>query len=803
MLTIANAPDKVDFVAALPQGKPNAYYVNQRAPLSPSPFQKLPTGAVKGKGWLKVQLDLQSQGFLGRLAEVSRFLDPKNNAWMGNETNARAGWEELPYWLKGQVSLAYVTGDPKLIKEVGPWVDAIIKSQKADGWFGPEANRTGPLGTPDLWPNMLAESVLQTYYEATGDERVIKLMLRYCDYLLSLPKEQLVDPRHYWHYHRVGDQLSSFVWLYNRTGESKILDIAAKIHAAGANWTGGVANLHGVNFAQAFREPATFSLFSKKKSDWAATEKDLRVYTDEFGQMPGGMYGADENARKGRTDPRQAAESCAIAEMMFSHELLMVYSGDPKWGDHAEDVAFNWMPVTMTADLKALRYLQSANIALSNSSSKNPGLENSGPMLLMDPNDHRCCQHNIGMAWPFFAEHAWFATTDNGLAASILAPSVVKAKVGDGTEVTINEDTDYPFEDTIRFKVESAKDVAFPLALRVPGWCDGASVSVNGKKLNAKASGAGYFRIERVWKSGDVVTLKLPMKVETKTWSQRPGSLSVYRGPLAYSLRIEEEYKKLPRANGWDAYEIWPKSDWNFGLAEKPKFTVKQGKLAPGVQPFELKNVPIRLETTGRQIPEWALDMYGLVAPLQEMPAKTTQPEKRITLIPMGAARLRITVFPTVSDDEGTTWKKPQTAKPSIPATFSFRCPSDTETALSDGLIPTSSNDHEIPRFTWWDRKGTEEWVQYNFEANRTFQACRVYWFDDSAKGGGCKIPDSWKVQVSIGGEWRDVEVMGDYSNKKDGWSEVKFKPVAGTKVRLVAKMQAGASGGILEWQVN
>lgn len=792
----------IHFHNQLPAGKANDFYVNQRAPLAPTPLQKLPTGAVKGSGWLKVQLDLQREGFAGQLAHISRFLNIKDNAWMGNGTAERAGWEELPYWLKGQVSLGYVTGDKKIIAECEAWIEGIIASQKDDGWFGPESNRTGPLGTPDLWPNMLAQSVLQTFYEATGDQRVLKLMSKYCDYLISLPKEQLVDPKHYWHYQRVGDQLASLIWLYNQIGDPKILGLATRIHQAGNNWVAGVANRHGVNFAQGFREPATYSVFSKTDSDWKATERDLKLFTDEFGQWPGGMYAADENARTGKADPRQATESCSVAEMMFSHALLFEYSANPEWADKAEDVTFNWMPTTMTSDLKALRYLTGANMAVSDAPSKSPGIENGGPMFLMDPNDHRCCQHNIGMAWPYLTERLWFATNGNGLLAAILAPSQVTAKVGDGTQVKIVTETTYPFEETIRFKVDPAKPVKFPLSIRIPGWAKNVQVKVN-NKLTGNGIGGMFAVIDREWSKGDVVELTLPMVVETKTWAQRPNTLSVYRGPLAYSLKIDEEYKKLPRPNGWDAYEIYPKSPWNVGLEPKPKFEVKKKALKPDAQPWNLKNSPLELTTTGRVIPEWTLDMYGLAAPLQASPAFTKEPLRKITLVPMGAARLRVTVFPTVSTDEkANKWEKPKMARKPLPTTYSYRGWWDSESALSDGLLPAHSNDHDIPRFTWYNHKGTEEWVQYTFEANRTFQACRVYFFDDTGRGE-CRVPETWKIQVKVGGEWRDVEPIDPYTTVKDGWSEVKFKPVGGTEVRLVAKLKKEFSSGILEWEVQ
>lgn len=169
----------------------------------------------------------------------------------------------------------------------------------------------------------------------------------------------------------------------------------------------------------------------------------------------------------------------------------------------------------------------------------------------------------------------------------------------------------------------------------------------------------------------------------------------------------------------------------------------------------------------------------------------------------MGAARLRVALFPTVTTDaSGHKWKTPVQPKPAIPATYSFRCWWDSERALSDGLIPKDSNDDEIPRFTWWDHKGTTEWVQYNFEQTRTFQRCRVYWFDDEGHGG-CRAPESWKIQVLIADNWEDVKPLQGPTMVKNGWSEIQFQPIGGKQIRLIAKLREGFSGGILEWEVE
>src|SRR5205814_521729 len=142
-----------------------------------------------------------------------------------------------------------------------------------------------------------------------------------------------------------------------------------------APWASGVPDWHGVNFAQAFREPAEMGLLEPGQGLLDAMERDYQAMRGTYGQVPGGMYGADENARPGYTDPRQATETCAMVEMMLSDEMLLAETGDRKWAERCEDVAFNSLPASMTPDLKALHYLTAPNMPLADRRSKAPGLQ--------------------------------------------------------------------------------------------------------------------------------------------------------------------------------------------------------------------------------------------------------------------------------------------------------------------------------------------------------------------------------------------------------------------------------------------
>src|SRR5260370_23389457 len=177
-------------------------------------------------------------------------------------------------------------------------------------------------------------------------------------------------------------------------------------------------------------------------------------------------------------------------------------------------------------------------MVLSDKASKAPGLANGGNMLEMNPYMHRCCQHNFGHGWPYFAEHLWMATNDNGLAAVMYADCQVKAKVGNGFEVAIEESTHYPFDENIEVLVSPSKRVTFPLYFRVPNWCENLSVKLNGRATGERLRPGGYVVLERTWSAGDRVQLTLPMKTTLRTWKDNHNSVSVDRGPITYSLKI-------------------------------------------------------------------------------------------------------------------------------------------------------------------------------------------------------------------------------------------------------------------------
>ncbi len=670
---VADTDKTISTVLRPPLAVVNSHYVSNQQPLLPLSFIKLPIGSIETGGWIKKYLELQRDGLTGHLGEISAWLKKDNNAWFSGNGKGDHGWEEVPYWLKGYGDLGYILHDEKIITETKSWLNKVFESQRPDGYFGPaiveNEHQDNKGKTADLWPNMIMLWCLQSYYEYSNDSRVISFMTKYFKWQSNIPDNQLLEI--YWENSRGGDNLYSIYWLYNRTQQPWLLELAKKIHRNTANWSlvNNLPNWHNVNVAQCFREPATYFMQAKDSGLLQATYNDFNLVRKLYGQVPGGMFGADENARKGFADPRQAVETCGMVEQMASDEILAGITGDPFWADHCEDVAFNTYPAAVMPDFKSLRYLTAPNLVVSDSKDHSPGLQNNGPFLMMNPFSSRCCQHNHAQGWPYYAEHLWMATPDNGLVAMLYNSCTVTAKVGSGAEVSLQEETHYPFDEEIKIKVSTSKTAAFPLYLRIPEWCTGAKISVNGKLLAHTNKPSTYSKIDRAWKNGDVVKIQFPKKLEIDTWKHNKNSVSINYGPLTFSLKIKEDYRKMDSKasaigdskwqsdvdeSQWPSFEIFPLSAWNYGLPQSStsnpvdKFKIVQKQWPADDFPFSQQSVPIQIETIGRRIPAWGIDKYGLADTLPASPVSVNTPLEAITLIPMGAARLRIASFPVV-----------------------------------------------------------------------------------------------------------------------------------------------------------
>ncbi len=260
----------------------------------------------------------------------------------------------------------------------------------------------------------------------------------------------------------------------------------------------------------------------------------------------------------------------------------------------------------------------------------------------LEPN-FGCCTANFHQGWPKFTASLWMASHDDGLVAAAYSPCDVHTTIGN-TAVHLVEETDYPFRGDVRITVNPAAPLRFPLRLRIPAWANGTTIHVNGQSV--ESSGAAEFaKIERTWKPGDVIELRFPMKPRLTEGFQ--GSVSINRGPLVFSYPIGEDWVKL-RTRGMTAdWQVFPSSPWNYALTVTEdtahELTVEESPLAGS--PFALTGSPVKMQVSARKVPAWrAVD--GVADPVPQSPVASTEPEETITLVPYGAAKLRITAFP-------------------------------------------------------------------------------------------------------------------------------------------------------------
>jgi len=643
-------------------GTQQAY--QNRPPLHPAAMYLLPLTSIRPKGWLERQLRIQADGLSGHLDELWSDVGP-NSAWLGGTGEA---WERGPYFLDGLVPLAYLLDDAKLKAKVQKWVDWTLTHQRPDGSIGPLTNQ-------DWWPRMIMLKALTQYQEATADPRVIPLMQRYFAFQArELAKRPLQD----WGKYRWQDELVSVLWLYNRTGDPSLLNLASALHDQGYDWKqqfdhfeytqktnrsileGPGAGLpdramqtHGVNNAMALKMSPVWSLVSGSGEDRKAIYQQIKAL-DEFHGIPNGMFSADEHIAG--TDPSQGIELCAVVESMFSYELIAADLGDPLFGDRLEKVAFNALPGTFRDDMWSHQYDQQPNQIACTRRSRQWSTNGVDANLYGLTPEFGCCTANMHQGWPKLATSLWMGTADDGLAAVAYAPSEVDAVVDHDVKVHIAEDTEYPFREIVRLTVNPATPVKFPLKLRIPAWASGATVAVNGSPVADVRSGA-YLVISREWKTGDRVEAKLPMPPRLSRWENN--SIAVERGPLVFSLKMGESWTKLDEDALAPDWEVRPTTPWNYGLvvdAAHPATSMKVVEAPIGPYPFSESAPPVELSVRARLVPEWqAVD--GSAGPLPKSPVKSLSPEETVTLVPYGAAKLRITAFPEIVQESSSAMR--------------------------------------------------------------------------------------------------------------------------------------------------
>jgi hypothetical protein len=309
-----------------------------------------------------------------------------------------------------------------------------------------------------------------------------------------------------------------------------------------------------------------------------------------------------------------------------------------------------------------------------------------------------------------------------------------------------------------------------------------------------------------------------------RTWTKNKNCISVDRGPLTYSLKIEERYlpsagsetirqsqNENPKANfkEWPAYEIFPVSPWNYGLVVEDGFKAIERAWPDNDMPWTHAGAPVMLTASARRIPGWRLQENNLIGRLPPSPVKSDEPATTVTLLPMGACRLRLSAFPTIGSSADARPFQDDSSKAGpnfrtdngMQILVSYKHERESLAALVDGMVPATSDDQSIPRMTFWPHKGTTETVALEFGRERMVRGVEVFWFDDTGKGG-CRVPAAAQLSVFTDDEWMPAKPAFGVPVARDKMNRLEITPVRTTAIQLKIELQEGFSGGLLELRV-
>lgn len=610
-------------------------------------FSRLPLGSIEAEGWLKKQLILQKNGLTGNLEEQWSDVGVLNG-WKGGDGES---WERGPYYLDGLVPLAYTLKDQALIDKAQTWIEWALASQRENGLFGPSKITTVNLDVDknqDWWHYMIMLKVMMQYHEATGDERVIGFLDRF----LSFVNDNIKDmPLRGWAKSRGSEMLLCINWLREYVDKPYLSGLADLLIEQTADWTGILSDFpywrkvekwdwttHVVNVAMGIKMPGLIYEHNGDRFQWDAVSRGIDSLMTYHGQAHG-MFSGDEWLSG--TSPSQGVELCAIVEYMFTLEELSRLSGDGRYGDILEKVVFNALPASISPDWMSHQYDQQVNQVICHVA---PRSWSNGPdanLFGLEPN-FGCCTANMHQGWPkFTASLAMKDREQGGFAIVSYAPSRITTKTDKGSVLTMEISGDYPFREEIRIEVGINRAEEFPLSFRIPRWCDDASLLINGKRIDLEIS-RGYARHSREWKDKDLIVLTLPISVRISKRSMYAAGIE--RGPLLFAIPVEEDWRLLVRREMFHDYEIHPAGPWQYGLL--PGHDKEVEIHAVPDQPFGREEpAPVQLKGKGKFLPHWGMENNSAAPPFlcEDDPLA---PEVVLTLIPYGAARLRIGEIP-------------------------------------------------------------------------------------------------------------------------------------------------------------
>jgi len=694
-------------------------------------------------------------------------------------------------------SLAYHR-DPALEKTVDAVIAKIAAAQQPDGYL----NTYFTLAEPDKrWTDLASKHEMYcaghlieaavAHYRATGKKSLLDVAIRLADHIYDLfgPGKRAGIDGH--------EEIElALVKLYEVTGQERYFTLARRMidlrgdSSQRKTWGPYCQDHvpvrkqreivgHAVRAMYLYCGVADVAAYT---GDAALLETMDAIWKDVVSRklyVTGGIGARHQGEAFGDAYelPNESAycETCAaIGLVLWAHRMNLLH-GDAHFADVLEQALYNGVLSGVSLDGEKFFYVNPLASA---------GHHHRQPFFAC-----ACCPTNVVRLIPSVPGYV-YATDQRGVYVNLYVSGQTTVPVPGG-KVTLTQDTRYPWDGRVRIRVQAEPPGVFDICLRIPAWCADAKIAVEKSTLaDDPAKGIqvqmqkGYARLRGQWLPGEVIVLDLPMPVQRIEAHPRVqadrGRVALQRGPLVYCFESVD--------NGGPVRHII--------LARDPKFaTEHRDHLLGGI-------TVIRCVTRdGRQVTAIPYYAWDHRAP-GEMVVWVRQ-EGKARNPPLDDPTWQGKLYRPLDPKTLGPTEPPSLAEQIVPtASFCDRF-GGTPAALCDELEPKNSCDHDVPRFTWYDRLGTREWVQYEFPTPQKVTAVEVYWFDDGRIGRHCRVPQSWQLLYRDGDQWKPVEGASGYGVEQDKFNRVTFKPVVTKALRIEAQLQPKWSAGILEWKVE
>ena len=473
--------------------------------------------------------------------------------------------------LEGMAYSLQIHPDPELEAKCDEWIDKFAAAQQPDGYINTFFTLTG---LENRWDNMdkhemycaghMTEAAV-AYYYATGKRKLLEVSMKMADHMMSVFGP---DKRHWVPGHEEIEL--ALVKLYEATGEKKYLDFAGWLLDQRGHGYGSHGKLDRPWNALYYqddvpvRELSTIAGHAVRAMYLYCGMADVAAYTGDTGLTDAldrlwdhvvlkNMYitgGIGQSARnEGITEdydlPNLSAycETCASVGMVFWNWRMNQFTGDAKYADVMERSMYNGA-------------LAGINLAGNLFFYVNP-LESLGDHHRQEWYGCACCPSQICRFLPSIGNYI-YGVSDEALWVNLYMGNTASMKVN-GKDVTVTQETKYPWEGAVRLTLGLKGSVKTQVRLRIPGWCKQYAVSVNGKAVEP-AVDKGYAVLDGKWKDGDVIDLALDMPVEVVEADPRVkedvGKRAVQRGPLVYCI------EEADNQTDFDAITIQPEAPW-------------------------------------------------------------------------------------------------------------------------------------------------------------------------------------------------------------------------------------------------